>query len=264
MNKQLSGVNLSNNERIHFVNNLIMPAENELRLFSSVGTGMVIPKFEDFSNQLTITPGSITVGDSSLSGQQKEDIANATLLAQMAADKKIDANKDPIAWYEYYTNVLAHIGFLYSDIKMLKYDTSSEGLTVEKVILEIVAAALTENGVVVLETAIKTLKELDGDSKTLTIFGSTSSSTNFNNVRVSYASLDENGSPRISLGAFTYSQNEIHETFLFFFGYNLTNLNVQAGSSSLSLNESVYSGVRDTIKKKLGKAVDDFIDNLDI
>ena len=46
-----------------------------------------------------------------LSGQQKEDVLNSTLLAQLTANRKHDRERDTGAWYDAYRGVLEQVGW---------------------------------------------------------------------------------------------------------------------------------------------------------
>lgn len=261
MEQNMTTLSLTIEERIAFIKQLELPNMGLMSKGSNSDDG---PDFKDDTEQVIVTPGSVDVTDKSLTGQQKQDIADAKLLAQLVTDKTFDVSVNPMGWYKSYTNVLSRIGFLYSDIKLLDTKVTGEGMTVEKVILEILAAALGGNKLDIFKSGIDALNKLGEGSDTLKVFEQKSSSKDFNNVKISYASLGEDGSPTISLATLLYSSSKEYVTFLFFFHYELTNLSVKTGSTTLSLNEKVYAQLRDTVQEKLGASAKDFIDNLDI
>src|ERR1043166_957342 len=58
----------------------------------------------DAASLVTFTDG--------VSGQQKEDVLNSTLLAQLAANRKHDRERDTVGWYGLYRTVLEQGGWI--------------------------------------------------------------------------------------------------------------------------------------------------------
>ena len=53
-----------------------------------------------------------------LKGQQKRDVLNSTLFAQLAADYQ--HNRESPAWYDYYVKVMSQIGYDIQDFSFTK------------------------------------------------------------------------------------------------------------------------------------------------
>ena len=228
------------------------------------GVGEQAPSYENGKNQIIVSPGSIEVMDKKLTAQQKQDIANAKLLAQLAADKKYDVSKQPMEWYQSYADVLSHIGFLNTDIKLVDATKSDTSITVQKVFLEILAASLSGEPAIIFKAAIDALGKLGEGDSSLKLFQQKFDSQHINNVHISYATIGDDGQPSVYLAVLLYNSTASSSTLLFFFNYSLTNVHLQTALSSLSLNESVYNGIRDKVSAKLGQAANDYINNIDI
>lgn len=53
-----------------------------------------------------VDAGSLVSFVAGVSGQHKSDALNSTLLAQLAANKKFDREKQTVEWYDFYKNRL--------------------------------------------------------------------------------------------------------------------------------------------------------------
>lgn len=74
-----------------------------------------------------------------LSGEDKQDVLDSMLLAQLAANKKIDREEQTKERYSYYSNVLQNVGWIIQEMQFAKYNTTDATFTMDKVALELLA-----------------------------------------------------------------------------------------------------------------------------
>src|SRR3984957_624544 len=58
-----------------------------------------------------VAAASIVSFADGVSGQQKEDLLNSTLLAQLVANRRCDRERDTLNWYDAYRSVLRGVGW---------------------------------------------------------------------------------------------------------------------------------------------------------
>lgn len=78
--------------------------------------------------QRYVSDGSLVSFVSSLTGEQKQDVLDSSLLAQLAANKKYDRESDTDKWYKEYTNVMQMLGWVMQGFKFGRYKSSAASL----------------------------------------------------------------------------------------------------------------------------------------
>jgi hypothetical protein len=195
--------------------------------------------------------------------QKQQDVLNSTLLAQLAANKAFDREKQTEQWYGKYKEVLENIGWVIQNFSFNRQSSSGTTVQMDKVALDILAAAMSGNELAVLTATIKALKDADPNSKEITLFDTNGSSGEGGNFQLSTASLDPNGNVKMSLGAFYFSASE-HQTRFLFFSWSTRDLNLYAGVQGIILNEQIYATVRQAIIEKLGDKAQTYVANINI
>ena len=95
-------------DRKSFVAALELPelGESVLAIQTTLGE---LPKKKE---QGFVDCGSLVSFTENLSEQNKEDVLNSTLLAQLAANKKYDRKTQHDEWYTFYMKVLENVGWV--------------------------------------------------------------------------------------------------------------------------------------------------------
>src|SRR6266851_9757178 len=115
--------------------------------------------------------------------EQRQDIVNASLLAQLAASKKVPDPqhlKGILDWYSAYFDVMSRIGFAVQSKGFAQYVEKADTFEAHEAIIEIVKTALAGAPAaipLVLKT-LESLKNMSQDSPWITIFHRESRSAN--------------------------------------------------------------------------------------
>lgn len=199
--------------------------------------------------------------------EQRKDIVNATLLAQLVANKKLPDVEDLdgiLAWYKQYFDVLSQIGFTVQDKGFAQYVEKADTFEAHEAIIDIVKVALA--GVpAALPLVIKTLeslKKMSEDSPWITLFHRESRLANTARFQVSVADNEQSGS-LLNVIAFGLSA-ESTVTQVLFFRFKKNQATLQHNSAKLSINDTVLTAVRDDIAQKIAKYSKDFVAGLDV
>lgn len=206
--------------------------------------------------------GSVVAFTAEVSGQNREDVLNSTLLAQLAADKKFSRETQVMDWYNFYSNVLGKVGWVTQGYNWQKHESQQTSFTMDKVVLEIAEAALTGEEAAVVAAAMDALGKLPEDDGRLKLFNHSASSDTEGNFQISACS-ETNGAVAMTTMAFYYNASQ-QSTDVLFFHYASESTTLNQSTVAQTLNSAVYAAVRDAVLTKLGKNAQDFVLDLDI
>jgi hypothetical protein len=209
-----------------------------------------------------VDAGSLMSFVAGLTGEHQKDVLDSTLLAQLAANKKFDREKNVEDWYKYYRTVLETVGWVVEEFKFTRYETVGSTFTVEQVVLEILAALVAGSELTLVTATLNALKKAKDGSKPFTIWDASTHSAENGNFQICAAS-DIGGVPTMALGAFHFSTKESTTRFLWF-SYSNSKIAMYKAGQKISLNEITYSKVRQQVIDKLGNNAVRFVANLEI
>ena len=250
--------NLSDNDRLTFVNGLELAElpsslnvnlEKLLTLTASPRAGYI-----DLAS-----PTSFVAG---VSQQSQRDVLNSTLLAQLAANQKFNRETQTVEWYGFYRNVLENVGWVIESFAFSKYNASGSNFSMDKVVLDLIAAIATQDEVAVVQATIDALKALPQDDGRLVLFESSSHSASAGNFQICVVN-ESGGVVSMSIGA-SYFSTQQNVTNVLWFSFSSTSTNMYTGAQKISLNKQIYQNVRAAIVAKLGDKAKRFVHDLDI
>ena len=221
-----------------------------------------ITTFEDSTESAEVNDGSIISFTANLTGQQKSDVQNSALLAQLAATKQFDRFINPIEWSKKYVEVLSNIAWVIQEFNFTKFNSASTSFKMDKVMLEIIGAVATGNELLVLKKTIDALGELDEDSKQMSIWNSGSSNLdqgNFQLIPVTTSGEDV----VMPISSNHFKMNSYNYRFLWF-EWNSSDMELNYARQVATLNEGIYSMIRNKIIEKLGDRASIYVDEIEI
>jgi hypothetical protein len=199
-----------------------------------------------------------------VTGQQKHDVLNSCLLAQLAADFRFDREDNPIDWTKFYVTVLGNVGFVAPSFQFRGLQSNQARFTMDAVIIRLLTSFLTGDELQTAQAAIDAVKALEDGDRRLVIFERNSVQQTAGNFQVDSVGVSPAGVLSLKVGAFSFRSSESTTKVLFFSfpGGNKTSL--QTMKTTLVLNEQVHERLRDAILNKLGSRGLDFIGGLEL
>lgn len=195
--------------------------------------------------------------------QQQGDVLDSTLLAQLAANKAFDRETETEAWYGKYREVLENLGWVVSSFGFSRLTDSGATIKLDKVALQLMAAAVSGNELALLTQTLDALENMDDDSKAITLFDGSGSNAEGGNFQISAASLDPNNNVNMSLGTFYFKATE-HKARFLFIRWKTHSINIYGSAQNVTLNERIYDQVRNAVTEKLGKKATALVASIDI
>lgn len=209
-----------------------------------------------------VDKGSIVAFTADVSGQNREDVLNSTLLAQLAADHKFDRETAVMDWYDFYSTVLGKVGWVTQGFNWQKYTSKKMSFTMDEAVLDIAAAALAGPEAVVIAAALDALRKLPKKDGRLQLFNHSAASDKEGNFQISVCT-ETNGAVAMKTMAFYFNSDE-QTTDVLFFSYSSANTELNQATVGQALNTQVYAQVRQAVITKLGDNAKNFVLDLDI
>lgn len=223
--------------------------------------------FDAAKQQAAVVGSDVVSFVKEITPEQRKDIVNASLLAQLVANKKVP---DPenlqgvLSWYRQYFDVMSQIGFAVQDKGFAEYTTSAGTFETHEAIIDVVKAALAgaPAALPLVLTTLESLKKMSEDSPWITLFHRESRNARTARFQVSLADSEATGS---TLNVFAFGlEAKATVTQVLFFRFKKDQATLQHNSSKLTINDAVLSGVRDDIQQKIMKFSKDFVAGLEV
>jgi hypothetical protein len=192
-----------------------------------------------------------------VSPENRQDILDSTLLAQLAAGHLYPDPQDLKKWYEKYTEVLRNIGWSIQANEFSEVTSSGSLFEMKNAILGIISAAFGGNYVAIVTKVLDALKGLsDSDSKIVAFEKNTHSA---GKGTFQLALVEEiNDAVALHMAGFIISTSSVVKRILFFSSKKET-ATVSSNSMACTLNKETYATVRSTVKQKLGDKAQQYI-----
>ena len=246
-------------KRLAFINKLTLPAAPSHGLRSSEGTGY------DGNSTRAIDGASVMsfVGD--ISGQDRYDVLNSVLLAQLAANKAYNREDQTVEWYHMYSEVLENVGWVVPKFTFDKFQASGAKFSMNKVLLKIITDIAGANDMkkAALEGVMEAVEALDGeegDSKH--VFSKEAVKDGKGNFQLGVAS-SVNGVISLDLGTVRFKSTNTKSKVLWM-EFDTSTTDFYNGYEQLTLDDELYGEIRTAVLKKLGKNAKNKIANIEI
>ena len=178
--------------------------------------------------------------------------------AQRAASAKSDRFLEVQKWYRDYVECMETLGWVAPHLSFNDFDLDERELKMDAVALEIIAAVATGGQTAILKTTLEALGGLADDSQQIKLFDFHSSVEFGGNFQMSTVQKAENGAVSVALGAFHYKSVDKRKEFLFI-RWGKKSVNFWANAQTITLNQTLYAQVRDTVQGALGASAKSLI-----
>ena len=218
--------------------------------------------------QASVVGADIVAFMSGVPAESRQDIANASLLAQLVAKKKVPAPTTLASltgWYDAYFDVLSRIGFAIQDKGFATYSERSEDFEAHEAILK-VATALFVGAPAALAVIKSTLEALHATAESagwLTLYNRESQAANTARFQVSLVGQEPDGRLFVSIMAFGLEAHT-NLTQVLFFKFRSNEVRLEHHSGKVSFNAQLLAGVRGQISAKLDSYASSFITSVDL
>jgi hypothetical protein len=148
----------------------------------------------------------------------RQAICDSALLAQLVADKRANSERDPLAWFEVYSEVLKNTGWVVQEKMFDDYTTRGSAAEVHDKIIEVMTAVLgpAPATLLILAATVKALKGIDPKSSWMRIFGREAQKANVGRFQIGLVETDRDGEVFVSMLACLMEAQQTVTRILFF------------------------------------------------
>lgn len=192
--------------------------------------------------------------------QFRKDVLNSTLLAQRVADYFFPKNEDVLKWYDKYIEVITNVGWVIEKRDFAKYEDHSNAFEMQSAVISILTTLVGQNYALLIKDTLGAIKDLADDNKAIKVFEKNTHSLQKGHFQIGFVT-EENGAVSMQIGAFLLdTKTNINKILFFKSDKDQTKLSFYA--LKCTLNEDVYSLIRNDILAKLGQSIPNYIAKL--
>ncbi|WP_353474425.1 hypothetical protein PVT71_20980 [Salipiger sp. H15] len=232
--------------------------------FEAAESDMNPPDFGAAGEQSVAIGSQIAGFAESVPADLRRFIADAFLLAQLAATKAIESGGTGAQWYDTYVATLGKVGWTAESADRSMRVVAGGSAEVHKEILSVLALVLGP-GAAAAASVIAVLKGLDNmDRQTpwITLFQRRSQRANANQFQISTASVEQ-GVPVVRLVGFDLDASR-SVTQVLFFRFGQSDATLRQFSQTMSVDEPLFRAAGPKIAERLGAHVGEEIAAIDI
>lgn len=224
--------------------------------------------FDAAKEQASVVGSDVVAFVKGITAEQRSDLVNATLLAQLVAKKAIPEPEnlaEVLAWYDKYFEVLENVGFVVQDKGFAKYEEKADSFEAHEAIIDVAKVLLAgaPGALAVVVKTLESLRKMSADSPWITIFHRETRSAKTGRFQVTIAEPDGPTGLLVTLMAFGVEANSTMTQVLFFkFTKNQATLQHQSGK--VTINSEVLGSVRAPIAEKIKAHTAAFVAGLDV
>jgi hypothetical protein len=224
------------------------------------------PALDGAKEQAAVVGGEVIAFVKGVTPEQRADIVNASLLAQLVAKKRVPCPATlgaVTAWYDSYFDTLSNIGFALQDQAFAQYHEKSDSFQAHEAILEVAAVLMggSPSALALVHTTLKALQKMGEDSPWITLFNRESQSANTARFQIGLAEADPTHGLLLSLMAFGLEARS-RLTQVLFFRFRQNEVTLQHHSSKVTVDAALLGEVRLEIAEKLVDFAHDYVRRL--
>jgi hypothetical protein len=219
--------------------------------------------FDEARTQAQVVGSGLFSFAQGVTPEVREAISNSALLAQLVANKRFSADKEPTEWYREYQDVLQNVGWVLQDSGWVDYTTQGTAVEVHQKIIEVLSVALgpAPAALAIVKSAVDVLQAMTPDSPWLTIFSRESQKANIARFQVGLAETGEAADIYVSLLA-CLIQARTSVTQVLVFKFRSGHASFRANSSKVSINRDVLGHALPAIRSKVLAYQADYVSSI--
>ncbi len=227
----------------------IQPGEPYRKIRKTLGVEAPSLPIKEGADQSFFSEKSILSFASQVSAQNRSDVLNTVLLAQMAANKAV--NNDTLLWYNKFLEILSKTGWIIEGKDLQTYESNSDLFEIQNVIIDILTSVFGSTYIAIIKKTLDAIKGLSDEDKKIKAFEKNTMEASQSYFQIALAT-EENTVVAMKLGTFVINSfNNI--TSVLFFKAEKSKTTVQYISKNATFNSDVFAIARGNVTKMLGE-----------
>lgn len=229
-------------------------------------TGGAPPVYRDGEIQAVAIGSQIAEFTADVPAALRPQIANAFLLAQLAANRAVETTAGGgSAWYRAYVEVLANTGWIIERDESSEREMSGASSEVHKEIIPLLTLLLGPGvaAAAMVTAVLEGLSNMDRDRPWITLFDRESGRASGNQFQISHAAAPDGAAPQVRLVCFELEATKTLTQVLFFKSSG-THAVLRGFGAGLSLNSAVFDRNKELIEDKVADYVAGYIRGIEL
>jgi hypothetical protein len=218
--------------------------------------------FDVTQNQAMVVGADIVSFVAGVQPEQREIIVNCSLLAQLAANRRIPSREDIRAWYEVYFDTLTNLGWAMQERGFSEHHEAGDDFETNQAILSVAAVLLGpgSTALAVVATTLNAMKTM-ANGPWITVFERESQAAKSARFQVTVAEPGSESGSTISLMAF---ELDARSTLLqvLFFKFRSADVTLRHASGKVTIETNLLEALRPAITSKVEAFARDYVEAL--
>jgi hypothetical protein len=219
--------------------------------------------FDEAKAQARVVGSSLFSFAQGVTAETREAISQSALLAQLVANKRSSADKEPTQWYATYQDVLANIGWVLQDHGWTDYTARGTAVEVHGRIIEVLTAALGPSAaaLTIIKSAVDALAAMAPSTSWLRIFSRESQRAEIARFQIGFVETGEAADVYVSMLA-CLIQARTSVTQVLFFRVKDENATFKANSAKVSIDRAALTEIEPTVRAKVRAYQLDYVSSI--
>ncbi len=220
----------------------------------------------DYAKQGFVCGGSTASFTEYLNGQQKSDVLNSTLFAQLVANDYY--SRETPEWHETYVEALRFLGYEFegTGLAFEKYSCESPTFTMGTVVADILMGLATDDEMLLAQANFYAMEtnHNHGNSHAVQLFDNYSkTSVTSGGFQIIPCTIDSENHVRLILASFYFKSAQDGNNILSF-DYNTSSTSLFTAGMKCHLRMHVYDAVRGDVLKLLGDTANTAVEQISL
>jgi hypothetical protein len=232
------------------------------RVFRDPGSGSTQTIFDQVKNQATVVGSSVVSFVTGVAPENRRDIVNCSLLAQLAANKAISNRDDIRAWYKAYFDTLSHLGWVIQERGFAQYRENGDDFEANKAVLSVAAVLFgaAPAALAVVQSTLNAMKSM-AVGPWITIFRRESQSAKAARFQITLVEPTRDNGFTVALMAFELEATA-ELTQVLFFKFRSSEVTLRHASGRVTIDADILTTVRSAISEKISAYTRNYIADL--
>lgn len=192
-----------------------------------------------------------------LSADKRQMAMDAATFAEVYANNMADRDTQAVKWMEYYRNAMLQAGWTMASSDNETYTSSAKNLTMDSVVLDIVASVAGANAAALLPLIGKTLEKIRENQELITLFDKNSTGASKDSCRIIPCLESENGLAVSLFIGLEFDRRDLTGGSLFW-KWESHEMNIRKVATMVTWNVDRYKRNEQRIMSYLDRDSDDF------
>jgi len=230
--------------------NFIQKLEIDHADITTISLMLNAPDTSTNKEQGFVNAGSLVIFVGEISSQNREDVLNSMLFAQLSADKRYDRLSETDEWYKVFVKVLQIMGLVIENVQFEEYQKIGSTVKVSEAIMEILDDTLSESEKKIVEKTISSLETTENGSCWNVFDKKSSGLGKFKNFQIVPCKEDGHGNIIVDICTFYFKASSVPIHWMWA-KFRSSDITLFTGKQSCTLETKVYAHVRDIISQRV-------------